>query len=314
MLSSTQCCTECSACAKNQERREQLVVSDAGTLLHGRLQGCSCGNVTLLLHCLVCVYVCGVVSWSHRYGDYFKISSTVVIAVIYIKVSREILAVFEPYLPKINDKLLLKADMSVEFLSSAHVVCMIVGFCMVVLFVLGVPVGTALLIHFQKDKILSGSKNFRRKYVPHPFMLLPLSLLWLVLCCGVVWCVVARVVLWLVLCCGSCCVVLCCVVVWCGVVWCGVVWCGVVWCGVVLHCDLTWLLLMYCCCCRYGFLFVPRCFCGVTIFSLFVFSHCCLSRCGVVRYVVRCVVRRVVVAAGLMDTTRNEAGDGGRRL
>ena len=203
MLSSTQCCTECSACAKNQERREQLVVSDAGTLLHGRLQGCSCGNVTLLLHCLVCVYVCGVVSWSHRYGDYFKISSTVVIAVIYIKVSREILAVFEPYLPKINDKLLLKADMSVEFLSSAHVVCMIVGFCMVVLFVLGVPVGTALLIHFQKDKILSGSKNFRRKYVPHPFMLLPLSLLWLVLCCGVVWCVVV----WcevgqLVFCCG----------------------------------------------------------------------------------------------------------------
>ena len=111
-----------------------------------------------------------------RYIDYFKMSSTVMIVIVYIKVSREVLAVFELYTPQINDKWLLKADMSITALTPEHMLAMVFGFIMIVIFIFGVPLATAAFLAKQKRKIMSGSQSFRRKSVVGVVVVVPSAL------------------------------------------------------------------------------------------------------------------------------------------
>ena len=81
-----------------------------------------------------------------------------------VQVSREILGVFE-LSSDINGVRYIKSDMSQEALTDWHIVLMTVGGCMLLLFVLGVPSFTVMLLTVARRKVLSGSASFRRKCV-----------------------------------------------------------------------------------------------------------------------------------------------------
>ena len=99
-----------------------------------------------------------------QFTDWFKMASTVLICVSYVKVSREILGLFELYTPAIDGTFYLKGDMSVAAFTPEHITAMVVGVVMVIVYIAGVPAGTAAMLHHAKRKIINNSPTFRRKY------------------------------------------------------------------------------------------------------------------------------------------------------